>query len=61
MKVTHKNSREEFDLDYMVYTKFFGMYGYLIITPLKEIAFIVSVEDKNIYNMTDEFEVSIQQ
>ena len=61
MKVTHKNSREEFDLDYMVYTKFFGMYGYLIITPLKEIVFIVSVEDKNLYNITDEFEVSIQQ
>ena len=57
MKVQHKNSQEVFDLDYVVYTKFFGMYGYLFITPLKEVVFIVSVDNKNMYNMTDEFEI----
>lgn len=57
MKVVHKNSREEFNLDYIVYTKFFGMYGYLVITPLKEVVFIVSVNRQNMYNMTDEFEI----
>jgi hypothetical protein len=57
MKVVHKNSREEFNLDYVVYTKFFGMYGYLFITPLKEIVFLVSVDNKNMYNMTEEFEI----
>ena len=57
MKVKHKNSQEVFDLDYVVYTKFFGMYGYLFITPLKEVVFIVSVDNKSMYNMTDEFEI----
>ena len=57
MKVVHKNSREEFNLDYIVYTKFFGMYGYLVITPLKEVVFIVSVNRQNMFNMTDEFEI----
>ena len=57
MKAQHKNSQEVFDLDYVVYTKFFGMYGYLFITPLKEVVFIVSVDNKSMYNMTDEFEI----
>ncbi len=57
MKVKHKNSQEVFDLDYVVYTKFFGIYGYLFITPLKEVVFIVSVDNKSMYNMTDEFEI----
>jgi len=57
MKVRHKNSREEFDLNYVVYTKFFSMYGYLVMTPIKEIVFITNVENQDVYYMTDEFEI----
>lgn len=55
MKVRHCYSLEEFDLDCIVYTKFFGMYGYLVMTPLKEIVFITNVYNQEFHYMTNDF------
>jgi hypothetical protein len=57
MKVIHKNSKEVFDLSDIRYTKFYGLYGYLVLTINKEIYFMVNSEDKiDFCVMTDEFE-----
>ena len=57
MKVVHKNSREEFDMNFIQYTEMFGMYGYLVMTPINEIVFITNVENQGFHYVTDEFEI----
>jgi hypothetical protein len=58
MIVTHKNSREEYDLSDIVYDKFNGQYGYLVLTLTKEIYFFVGNEEGiESYNMTSDFDL----
>ena len=59
MKIKHKNSLDEFEVNYPQYTKLFGMYGHLVLLTSYEIYFIVSVEDglNNLYNVTEDFEI----
>ena len=59
MKAQHKNSQEVFDLSEIVYTKFFGMYGDLVMLISKKIYFIPFDRDNNdtFYDMTNDFEI----
>lgn len=59
MKVKHKNSQEVFDLSEIVYTKFFGTYGDLVMLISKKIYFIPFHRDNNdtLYDMTNDFEI----
>lgn len=57
MKIKHKNSGEVFDMNFIQYTKLFGMYGYLVMSQNQEIVFITSVEEQDFHYVTDDFEI----
>jgi len=59
MNVIHKNSREEFDLSYPNYYKYYSIYGYLVMTIARKIFFIDDLDSVYGYtDITDDFEIT---